>query len=206
MVLGWSHCAFLDHPWATVTQALWQKYPNPFSSHVLSSDVLERYVDASGRLHTVRLFVKEGRLPRWGRAMLAVPQAMVVEVSVVDPAARSMTSVQRNLSHARLLLVEERQAVRPATATEAAGMTAAGWSVVRFANGEPAPMPAAAGGAADEGTVVVTEARIVSGAAWAGLRTRIEGFGLSRLKTNTVRSFKGLLHVIERVAGGLRHE
>jgi hypothetical protein len=43
------------------------KYPNPFCSHVLSSDMVDRYIDEStGQLVTVRLFEKSSRLvPPW---------------------------------------------------------------------------------------------------------------------------------------------
>lgn len=34
-----------DHPWPLVTTAVWQKYPNPFSPHVISTDVISRSVD-----------------------------------------------------------------------------------------------------------------------------------------------------------------
>lgn len=34
-----------EHPWHQVTSAIFQKYPNPFASHVLTSDVIERRVD-----------------------------------------------------------------------------------------------------------------------------------------------------------------
>jgi len=33
------------HRWQDVTAALWQKYPNPFAAHVLTNDVIERFVD-----------------------------------------------------------------------------------------------------------------------------------------------------------------
>ena len=29
--------------WDTVVTAFWRRYPNPFSTHVLTEDVLERY-------------------------------------------------------------------------------------------------------------------------------------------------------------------
>lgn len=73
-----------NHPWSQVTLAIFLKYPNPFASHVLASDVIDRYIDAdtgknnnktirllilSGILHTTRLFLKKGSVPRWGQAV-----------------------------------------------------------------------------------------------------------------------------------------
>lgn len=47
---------------------MWSKYPNPHSSHVVTSDVVDRYVDPrTGYLYTTRLFLKRGNLPKWGR-------------------------------------------------------------------------------------------------------------------------------------------
>ena len=45
MVLVFSQTTLLQNHWTDVTNAIWQKYPNPFAAHVLSSDVIDRYLD-----------------------------------------------------------------------------------------------------------------------------------------------------------------
>ena len=69
MVKFFSQTFQYDHPFETVTLAVFMKYPNPFASHVLASDVIERFIDSNGCLHTSRLFLKEGAVPKWGRSV-----------------------------------------------------------------------------------------------------------------------------------------
>lgn len=141
------------------------KYPNPFASHVLASDVLERRlistpgiefgtsfsglrslispnfqapspadslenrkdfsvirsfdrnngVDFSEKLYSTRVFLKTGILPRWIRNLLpqlglpAPSQAYIVEHSLLDPENKTLHTITRNLSHKKLLYVEEEQ-------------------------------------------------------------------------------------------------
>jgi 4-amino-4-deoxychorismate lyase len=99
----------LYYPWDQVTLAHWRKYPNPWSAHVLASDVLSRHIDAIGRLCSLRLFLKTGTLPRWGRHFIATPNTYIIEESTVDTMQRKMTTVTRNITHARLMTVEETQ-------------------------------------------------------------------------------------------------
>jgi len=165
-----------SHPWEKATQAVWRKYPNPFASHVLSSDVIEREVDpVTGVMRTTRLFLKKGIIPKWGMALLHVPEAFIIEQSTVDPTTRTMTTVTRNLSHRKLMLVEETQIFRP-----------------------HADNPA-------EWTELKTEAKFISNTAWAPVRAKIEGFGLTKFKDNTIRSSKGLLHVMETLTSSVHH-
>lgn len=49
-----------NHSWSNVTFGILNKYPNPFASHVLTADVIERRVDENGLIHTKRLFTKKG--------------------------------------------------------------------------------------------------------------------------------------------------
>ncbi|KAJ3123801.1 hypothetical protein HK098_001641 [Nowakowskiella sp. JEL0407] len=137
-----------DYDWATFTQAVWQKYPNPFASHVISSDVVDRKVDPkTGVMTTTRLFLKKGILPAWA--------ALKIEVTMVDPKNEKMIIVQKNLSHTKLMLVEERQTIQPHSLNP------------RFA------------------TEVIQEGRIVSSTGWSAIKSKIEGFGISKFKDNT---------------------
>ncbi|ORX38271.1 hypothetical protein BD324DRAFT_577959 [Kockovaella imperatae] len=81
-------------PPAQAIQAFFVRYPNPFARHVLSVDVLDRWIDLeTGRLHTKRLILKRGILPKWAARWLPVSSssggrgldAWVMEDSVVDP-------------------------------------------------------------------------------------------------------------------------
>ncbi|ODO11029.1 hypothetical protein I350_01630 [Cryptococcus amylolentus CBS 6273] len=81
-------------PPATSLLAFFLRYPNPFARHVLSVDVLDRTVDpVTGRIHTTRLILKRGILPKWATRWLPSSatsggsglDAWIYEESIVDP-------------------------------------------------------------------------------------------------------------------------
>lgn len=61
-------CCNDSHPWETVAQAAWRKYPNPMSPGVIGTDVVERSV-VDGVLHTHRLVSTKWYFPRWAQAV-----------------------------------------------------------------------------------------------------------------------------------------
>lgn len=70
MVKFYQHTSSFEHAWDNVTYAFWLRYPNPFASHVVGCDVIDRHVDpVTGVLRTTRLILKQGVLPRWGRGV-----------------------------------------------------------------------------------------------------------------------------------------
>jgi 4-amino-4-deoxychorismate lyase len=101
----------IRHHWEAVTLALFQKYPNPFTSHVLSIDVLSRHIDVEGRLHSTRLLLKTAGsgVPTWLQSLIKSKEAYVLEVSIVDPKRGTMETHSHNLSHRRFMSVEEIQ-------------------------------------------------------------------------------------------------
>ncbi|KAL1922581.1 uncharacterized protein VTP21DRAFT_10120 [Calcarisporiella thermophila] len=115
MVKFYQHSFKYDYPWSNVTYAFWVRYPNPFASHVHSVDVLDRTVDpVTGVLRTTRIILKSGKLPKWApRGIVKNTEAFIIEESEVDPHTRTMVTRTRNLSHARVMSVEETQTFRP---------------------------------------------------------------------------------------------
>lgn len=59
---------FYSHPWETVAQAAWRKYPNPMNPAVIGTDVVERQV-VNGVLHTSRLVSSTWYFPKWAQAV-----------------------------------------------------------------------------------------------------------------------------------------
>nr|CAD7423219.1 unnamed protein product [Timema monikensis] len=55
------------HPWETVAQAAWRKYPNPMNTAVLGTDIVDRKV-VDGILHTHRLVSSIWGFPRWAQS------------------------------------------------------------------------------------------------------------------------------------------
>ena len=81
-------------PPPTPLLAFFLRYPNPFARHVLSVDVLSRSVHPeTGQIHTTRLILKRGILPKWANSWLPSAgasggrglDAWVLEESIVDP-------------------------------------------------------------------------------------------------------------------------
>ena len=109
-----------DYSFPAVTLAYFLRYPNPYSRHVLSTDVIDRYVDPqTQRLHTVRLHLKRSKIPSGilkvlpkgilGSVKGSTGQSYILESSVVDVHEGWMTTESRNLEWTGVLSVIERQ-------------------------------------------------------------------------------------------------
>jgi len=109
-----------DYSFPAVTLAYFLRYPNPYSTHVLSTDVISRSVDpSSGRLHTLRVHRKSSRLPpavlkllpksvlgsvRGGRS-----ESYILETSTIDVKEGWMKTESKNLDWTGILSVVEKQ-------------------------------------------------------------------------------------------------
>lgn len=94
--------------WDQVVSAFWKRYPNPYSKHVLSEDVVSREI-IGDKLVTKRLLCKSGRLPRWGeRYFGGLKYVYIIEESVVDLSTRTLTTYTRNIGNQHWMSVEEK--------------------------------------------------------------------------------------------------
>ncbi|PKU32888.1 hypothetical protein llap_16809 [Limosa lapponica baueri] len=98
------------HPWETVTTAAMQKYPNPMNPSVVGVDVLQRHVDAGGKLHSHRLGI-----PAIVKSLIGTcrTKTYVQEHSVVDPVKKTMELKSSNISFTNLVSVDERLIYKP---------------------------------------------------------------------------------------------
>lgn len=104
----WSSEHIFNHPWETVTQATWRKYPNPMNPSVIGIDVMDRKV-SDGILHTHRLICTKFGLPAWANNLLGKDRTCYVsEYSKVDPMRKTMTLESRNLSLCNYLTFDEK--------------------------------------------------------------------------------------------------
>ncbi|XP_061627775.1 PRELI domain-containing protein 1, mitochondrial-like [Phyllopteryx taeniolatus] len=161
----------INSTWDHVVSAFWQRYPNPFSTHVLTEDVVYREVTADHRLLSRRLLMKTNRLPRWAERFFPAGMSRsvyIVEDSIVDPVGRSLTTYTWNLNHTTLMSVEERCVFR-----------------------DSAEQPGV--------TQLKREAWISSGI--YGFSRPIQEFGLARFKSNQVKAMKGLEHALSNLQG-----
>ncbi|XP_029926748.1 PRELI domain-containing protein 1, mitochondrial-like isoform X2 [Myripristis murdjan] len=175
MVKYFSNSTDIRSTWDHVVSAFWQRYPNPFSTHVLTEDVVYREVTADHRLLSRRLLTKTNRLPRWAERFF--PSGMsrsvyIIEDSIVDPVTRSLTTYTWNLNHTTLMSVEER-------------------CVFQESGEQPAS------------TQLKREAWISSSV--YGFSRPIQEFGLARFKSNQVKAMKGLEYALSNLHGlGIR--
>eukprot|EP00108_Taenia_solium_P006016 TsM_000885900 transcript=TsM_000885900 gene=TsM_000885900 len=88
----------LDYSWDYVTSLFWARYPNPYASHVLHEDVLERFLIDDHTLYTKRILVKRGfgNIPFWLRKLLANRKELIIEESIIDLEKKEILTKTRN--------------------------------------------------------------------------------------------------------------
>lgn len=123
MVKFYSASETYSYPFPAVTLAYFLRYPNPYSTHVLSTDTIARHYDSEAqRLTTIRLHLKRSKLPSavlklLPRSLLGASaggdtQSFILEKSVVDIKEGWMETESRNLEWTGVLSVVERQNFR----------------------------------------------------------------------------------------------
>ncbi|KAG9239642.1 PRELI-like family-domain-containing protein [Amylocarpus encephaloides] len=105
-----------------VTLAYFLRYPNPYSTHVLSTDVISRTIDEAGRLQTTRVHRKSSRLPSavlkllpksvLGNVSGGRSESFVLEMSTIDVKEGWMRTESKNLDWTGILSVVEKQQYR----------------------------------------------------------------------------------------------
>jgi hypothetical protein len=120
MVKFYSSTDTYSYPFPAVTLAYFLRYPNPYSTHVISTDTIQRHFDPeTQRLTTVRLHLKRSKLPSavikllpsslLGTSATGESQTYILEKSVVDINEGWMDTESRNLEWTGVLSVVERQ-------------------------------------------------------------------------------------------------
>ncbi|XP_012696627.1 PRELI domain containing protein 3B isoform X1 [Clupea harengus] len=111
----WTSEHIFNHPWETVTKAAMQKYPNPMNPSVVGVDVLDRSVDAQGRLHSKRLLSTDWGLPSIVKSFIGNTRTCtyIQEHSVVDPREKTLELQSANITFTNMVSVDERLIYRP---------------------------------------------------------------------------------------------
>ncbi|KAG7188732.1 hypothetical protein KM043_008352 [Ampulex compressa] len=103
----WTSEHIFNHPWETVTQAAWRKYPNPINPAVIGTDVIDRKV-VNGVLHTHRLVSSRWGFPGWTQPLIGHANICYAsERSEVDPTNKEMVLKTRNLTFCNNIAVDE---------------------------------------------------------------------------------------------------
>jgi len=100
------------NPWDQVMAAIWQRYPNPYSRHVLSEDVIHRHVQGS-LLFTKRLLIKTNPIPKWGQRFVHMRHVVIVEESILDRDGRILVTYTRNVGYASTISAVEKCIYEP---------------------------------------------------------------------------------------------
>ncbi|XP_069507601.1 PRELI domain-containing protein 1, mitochondrial [Ambystoma mexicanum] len=161
----------LKSSWDQVCAAFWQRYPNPYSKHVLTEDVIHREITPDHKLLSRRLLTKTNRLPRWAEKFVPANVARsvyVLEDSIVDPLNRTLTTYTWNINHVRFMMVQERCVYHVNPGNN-------GW------------------------TEIQREAWVSSG--MIGLSRAIQEFGLARFKSNVHKAMKGYEYTLAKMQG-----
>ncbi|XP_015224826.1 PREDICTED: PRELI domain-containing protein 1, mitochondrial-like [Cyprinodon variegatus] len=164
----------IQSPLHQVLAAFWQRYPNPYSTHVLTEDVLYREVTPGNHLLSRRLLTKTNRLPGWAECIFPAHSARavyVLEDSIVDPEANTLIVKTWNLNHNTMMTVVEccmfeQDCSRPT------------WTKLK------------------------REAWISSSV--YGLARPIQEFGLARFKSNQAKAMRGLEHALSRIQSKIK--
>lgn len=111
-----------DYPLPAVSLAYFLRYPNPYATHVLSTDVIDRQFDPSTqRLTTTRLHLKRSKIPPTLLRLLPkgflgssadAGQSYILEKSVIDVKEGWMKTESRNLEWTGILSAVEKQFYR----------------------------------------------------------------------------------------------
>lgn len=94
-----------QYSWMQVAQAFWKRYPNPFSKHVRTEDVLYRQVE-EGILHTKRLLTKTVRVSYFGYN-ISIKNEPILEESFIDPQNKTIKTYTWNIGTAVARVKEE---------------------------------------------------------------------------------------------------
>lgn len=110
----WNQQHTFDHPWETVVQAAWRKYPNPINPAVKSLDVTSRELGKDGILRTSRILSTEFYIPGWVTNLIGVSNpSYAYEYSEVNASDKTMTLKSSNLNGTRFISVDETLVYKP---------------------------------------------------------------------------------------------
>lgn len=122
MVKFYENSFSYHYPFSAVSLAYFLRYPNPYATHVLSTDVIDRNFDSSSqRLSTTRLHLKKSKIPPAILKLLPkgilgassdAGQSYILEKSVVDIKEGWMKTESRNLEWTGILSIIEKQTYR----------------------------------------------------------------------------------------------
>lgn len=219
-----------DYSFPAVSLAYFLRYPNPYSRHVLTTDVIDRYVDPkTQRLHTTRLHLKRSKVPSGILKLLPKGiggsdnsgQSYILETTVVDIKEGWMKTESRNMEWTGILSVVEKQFYQRHPGEEA-GQSLDGLSmdgkksekttvkttvtfISRFGQGKLLGSRKKAKSTGDQVAEAEEEAPkrgFFTSLSTAGIQRTIELIGVKRTREAVLKSKQGMNVVLERLRHG----
>lgn len=104
MAKYYENSTVFHYNWDQVLQGFWKRYPNPFSTHVLSEDTIQREIREDGQLYSKRVLTKTNRVPKWGERFFKANFVCIIEESLVDPKSKTLTTYTRNIGFNKIMV------------------------------------------------------------------------------------------------------
>lgn len=210
-----------NYSFPAVTLAYFLRYPNPYSKHVLSTDVIDRYIDPdTKRLHTLRLHLKRSKvpagilnfIPRGLTGPGGASQSFILEKSVIDVKEGWMETESKNLEWTGILSVVEKQSYKDQSlvnvddaGTANNDLKKTDWThcrtVVTFTSKLGQSM-ALARRKSDASEEEVPKQGFFAALSSAGIQRTVELLGVKRTQTALVNGKAGMTVVLERLRNG----
>jgi 4-amino-4-deoxychorismate lyase len=209
-----------DYSFPAVTLAYFLRYPNPYTTHVLSTDVISRDIDAAGRLHTLRIHRKSSRLPPailkllpksvLGNVRSGKSESFILETSTVDVKEGWMRTESKNLDWTGILSVVEKQEFQRRIPTDegrdfnvAAGTTGVVTKVVfRSRFGERLRARASRKDEASADGEDEPKKSFLASWSTSGLQRSIEAIASRKTENQLGKAKEGMMVVLERMRSG----
>ncbi|KAJ5864904.1 uncharacterized protein N7529_006820 [Penicillium soppii] len=212
-----------DYSFPAVSLAYFLRYPNPYSRHVLTTDVIDRYVDPkTERLHTIRLHLKKSKVPSGILKLLpkgiggsdSSGQSYILEKTIVDAKEGWMETESRNMEWTGILSVVEKQRYQRLPSEEDR-LALDGLAVDKISEQTTVKTTVTFRSRLGQGKLLGRKKQdtndneeeeprkgFFSSLSTAGIQRTIELIGVSRTKEAVLKSKQGMNIVLERLRSG----
>lgn len=212
-----------DYSFPAVSLAYFLRYPNPYSRHVLTTDVIDRYVDPkTDRLHTIRLHLKKSKVPSGILKLLpkgmggsdSSGQSYILEKTIVDAKEGWMETESRNMEWTGILSVVEKQRYQRLPSEEDR-LALDGLAVDKISEQTTVKTTVTFRSRLGQGKLLGRKKQdtadneeeeprkgFFSSLSTAGIQRTIELIGVSRTKEAVLKSKQGMNIVLERLRSG----
>lgn len=201
-----------NYSFPAVTLAYYLRYPNPYSTHVLSTDTISQSIDpATGRLSVVRIHRKSSRLPSGvlkllpksvlGNVRAGRSETYILETSEVDVKEGWMKTESRNLDWTGILSVVEKQQFQR---DEAGDLVTGVKTQVSFRSrlGDNIRARARGVGWRKEGEEEEVKSSWLKSWSTSGIQRSIEAIASRKTENQLGKSKEGMVVVLERLRSG----